>query len=170
GDYEHPGYGVARVKYENGGLVFKFHKFGGPMTHFHYDVFEAPQDTGDAGSKMKVQVHTNLQGDIDFLSLPLEATGEDAVFTRQGEARMKEKMFLEPLTGVYERGATNTTVAMKGDNALTLTLPGQGTFDLEPVRGTKFNIKGLSGYSVEFRGEDLVFYQPNGTFSATRKK
>jgi hypothetical protein len=41
---------------------------------------------------------------------------------------------------------------------------------LVPVHGTKFNIKELSGYSVEFKGDDLVFYQPQGTFSATRKK
>jgi hypothetical protein len=53
---------------------------------------------------------------------------------------------------------------------LTLTLPGQPVYNLVPVHGTKFNIKELNGYSVEFKGDDLVFYQPNGTFSATRKK
>jgi len=38
------------------------------------------------------------------------------------------------------------------------------------VRGTKFNIKELNGYSVEFKADELVFYQPGGTFSATRRK
>jgi hypothetical protein len=28
----------------------------------------------------------------------------------------------------------------------------------------------LNGYSVEFKGDDLVFYQPTGTFTATRRK
>ena len=170
GDYEHPAYGVVSVKLENGGLRFKFHKLGGPMTHFHYDVFEFPRDENDRESKMKVEFHSNLQGDIDFLSLPLESTVKDVVFTRVGDAKMKTRTFLQPLTGIFARGPVDVTVAMKGDNAITLTIPGQGTFDLEPVRGTKFNIKGLTGYSVEFLGDDLVFYQPNGTFSATRKK
>ncbi len=172
GEYEHPAYGVAQVTSANGGLRFKFHKLGGPMTHFHYDVFEFPQDeTNPESTKMKVEFHSNLQGDIDFLSLPLESTVKDIVFTRLGDARMKERTFLQPLTGTYVRGAANVTIAMKNDNALTMTLPGgQGTFDLEPVRGTRFNVKGLTGYSVEFRGDDLVFYQPNGTFAATRKK
>lgn len=170
GDYEHPAYGVVQVKFENGGLRFKFHKLGGPMTHFHYDVFEFPRDEQDPEQKMKVQFHSNFQGDIDFLSLPLESTVKDVVFSRVGDAKMKTKTFLEPLTGTFARGPANVVVAMKGDDAISLTLPGQGTFDLEPVRGTKFNIKGLTGFSVEFLGDDLVFYQPNGTFSATRKK
>jgi hypothetical protein len=159
-----------KIEYANDALRFRFHKLGGPMTHFHYDVFEFPQDEKNPETKMKVQFHSSLQGDIDFLSLPLESTVKEVVFSRLGEARMKEKTFLEPLTGIYVRGPVNVTVAMQGDHAMSVTIPGQGTFDLEPVRGTKFDIKGLTGYSVEFKGDDLVFYQPNGTFSATRKK
>ncbi len=170
GEYEHPAYGVAQVTYGNGGLRFKFHKLGGPMTHFHYDVFEFPREESEPESKMKAEFHTNLQGEIDFLSLPLETSVKEIVFTRRGEARMREKTFLQPLTGTFTRGAANIVVAMKNDNALTVTIPGQGTLDLEPIRATKFTIKGLTGYEVEFLGDDLVFYQPNGTFSATRKK
>ncbi|NIN10264.1 MAG: serine hydrolase, partial [Gemmatimonadales bacterium] len=70
---------------------------------------------------------------------------------------------------------TPITVALKGADALTLTVPGQPTYDLVPTRGTSFDLKGLSGYSVEFkRGEDgsvqeVVIFQPNGTFVATRR-
>jgi len=35
---------------------------------------------------------------------------------------------------------------------------------------TDLNMKGMTGFSVEFKGDDLVFYQPNGTFVASRKK
>jgi CubicO group peptidase (beta-lactamase class C family) len=171
GEYEHPAYGVAKVEIAGSELKFKFHKLGGPMTHFHYDVFEFPQDVNNPeSSKMKVQFHTNLQGDLDFLSLPLESTVKDVVFSRRADSRMRERTFLMPFTGSYVRGPATVSVAMKGDNALTITMPGQGSFDLEPVRGTKFDMKGLHGYSVEFKGDDLVFYQPNGTFAASRKK
>src|SRR5579885_2666904 len=170
GEYEHPAYGVAQVTSANGGLRFKFHQLGGPMTHFHYDVFEAPRDEANPDSKMKIQFHSNLQGDIDFLSIPLESSVKDVVFTRLGDAKMRTKTFLAPLTGTFVRGGTNVIVDMKADDAITLTLPGQGTFDLEPMRGTRFNVKGLNGHTIEFFGDDLVFYQPDGTFSATRKK
>jgi hypothetical protein len=82
---------------------------------------------------------------------------------------MRETTFLRPLTGAYQRGAAMITVAMKGDHAITLTVPGQEAYELEPVRGKRFNIKGQNGSSVDFKGEDLVFYQPNGVSVATRK-
>jgi len=169
GEYEHPGYGVAKVAMENGALTFRFNGLGGPMQHFHYDVFEVAESQQNPLSKMKVQFHTNLQGDLDSLALPLEATVKEVVFTRLGDKQMTEKTFLQPLTGNYQRGAGTVTVALKTDHALSVTIPGQGSFDLVPVRGTKFDIKGLTGYAVEFKGNDLVFYQPNGTFSATKK-
>jgi acid phosphatase class B len=83
---------------------------------------------------------------------------------------MSERTFLEPFTGSYQRGPAAVTVALKGDNGLTLTIAGQSPLDLVPVNGTKFSVKGMTGFNVEFKGDDLVFYQPNGTFMATRKK
>lgn len=170
GEYQHPAYGAVKVDLQNDGLNFTFNRLGGPMKHFHYDVFEVSKSELNPLSETKVQFHSDLQGDIDSLALPLEATVKEVVFTRLGDRRMMEKTFLEPLVGPYQRGPNTVNVALKDDHALTITLPGQGTFDLAPVRGARFNIKGLTGYSVEFKGDDLVFYQPNGTFLATRKK
>lgn len=170
GEYENPAYGVAKVELESGALKFSFHGMGGPLNHFHYDVFEVAERDLEPFSKMRVEFHTNLQGDLDSLALPLETTVKEVAFTRLGDRSMNRQTFLEPLTGAYARGPATVTIAMKGTGGIAMTIPGQGTFDLEPVRGTKFNVKGLTGYSVEFKGEDLVFYQPNGTFTATRKK
>lgn len=172
GEYEHPGYGVVKIDAADGGasLQFAFHGLGGPMNHFHYDVFEVAEKEQDPFSKAKVQFHTNLDGEIDSLSIPIEATVKEIVFTRLGDRKMTEPSFLRPLTGAYQRGPATVTVAMKGDHELTVTMPGQGAMLLKPVRGTKFEIKSMTGYSVEFKGDDLVFYQPNGTFVATRKK
>jgi hypothetical protein len=83
---------------------------------------------------------------------------------------MTQKTFLQPLTGEYQRGPTTAVVALKGDTALTLAMPGLPVYNLVPVHGSRFNIKELNGYSVEFKGDDLVFFQPQGTFSATRRK
>jgi CubicO group peptidase (beta-lactamase class C family) len=170
GEYEHPGYGIAAIEMQNGALRLRYHNMGGPLNHFHYDVFEVAENDLEPLSKTKVAFHSNLQGDVDSFSVPIESTVKEVVFTRLGDKRMKETSFLQPLTGTYQRGAAAITVAMKGADAITMTIPGQGTFDLLPVRSTRFDVKGLTGYSVEFKGDDMVFYQPNGTFSATRKK
>jgi CubicO group peptidase (beta-lactamase class C family) len=170
GDYEHPGYGVVRIERAGDGLKLEYHGLGGMLKHFHYDVFEVPKDELNPFSDEKVQFHTDLAGDIDSLGIPFESTLKDITFTRLGDRNMTQKTFLAPLTGDYQRGPLLAVVALKGDTALTLTMPGQPVYNLIPVRGTKFNIKELNGYSVQFLGDDLVFYQPNGTFSATRRK
>jgi hypothetical protein len=54
-------------------------------------------------------------------------------------------------------------------------VPGQPTYTLVPTGALKFNVKGLTGFSIEFKKNEagtvdqLVFYQPNGTFVAKRK-
>jgi CubicO group peptidase (beta-lactamase class C family) len=170
GDYESPAYGVASVAIENGALKFSYHGGGGPLNHYHYDVFEVAERDLESLSKEKVTFHTNLRGDVDSLSVPFDANVKEIVFSRLADRRMKETTFLQPLTGAYQRGAGIVTVAMKGDHAITLALAGQPAVELEPVRGTRFSIKGQNGSSVEFKGDDLVFYQANSVSVATRKK
>jgi CubicO group peptidase (beta-lactamase class C family) len=170
GEYEHPGYGIVKIEQAGGALKLDYHGLGGVLTHFHYDVFEVPKDELNPFSQEKVQFHTNLAGEIDSLGIPFEAALKDITFVRLGDRSMTQKTFLEPLTGQYQYGPVLAVVALTGDKALTLTLPGQPVYNLVPVRGTKFNIKELNGYSVEFKGDDLVFYQPSGTFSASKKK
>jgi CubicO group peptidase (beta-lactamase class C family) len=170
GEYEHPGYGIVKIEQTGGALKLDYHGMGGVLTHFHYDVFEVPKDELNPFSEEKVQFHTNLAGEIDALGIPFESTLKDITFVRLGDREMLKKTFLQPLTGDYQRGPMLAVIALKGESALTLTLPGQPVYNLVPVRGTKFNIKELNGYSVEFKGDDLVFYQPSGTFTATRRK
>jgi CubicO group peptidase (beta-lactamase class C family) len=170
GEYEHPGYGIVKIEFAGGALKIDYHGLGGTLTHFHYDVFEVPKDDLNPFSEEKVQFHSSLAGEIDSLGIPFESTLKDITFVKLGDRSMTQKTFLQPLTGDYQRGPLLAAIALKGDAALTLTLPGQPVYNLVPVRGTKFNIKELNGYSVEFKGDDLVFYQPTGTFTATRRK
>jgi hypothetical protein len=170
GEYEHPGYGIVKIEQAGTALRIEYHGLGGTLSHFHYDVFEVPKDDKNPFSQEKVEFHTNLAGEIDSLGIPFESTLKDITFARLGDRNMTQKTFLQPLTGDFQRGPLMAVVALKGDNALTLAMPGQPVYNLVPVRGMKFNIKELNGYSVEFKGDDLVFYQPNGTFAATRKK
>jgi CubicO group peptidase (beta-lactamase class C family) len=170
GEYEHPGYGIVKIAQAGAALRLEYHGLGGVLSHFHYDVFEVPKDDANPFSQEKVQFHTNLAGEIDSLGIPFESTLKDITFVKLGDRSMTQKTFLQPLTGEFLRGPITAVVALKGDTALTLAMPGQPVYNLVPVHGTKFNIKELNGYSVEFKGDDLVFYQPQGMFAATRKK
>jgi hypothetical protein len=51
---------------------------------------------------------------------------------------------------------------------------GQPPYELVPYRGSEFNLKGLTGFSLRFEEENgtvtaASFIQPNGTFRAKKK-
>lgn len=57
---------------------------------------------------------------------------------------------------------------------LSLTVPGQPAYILEPYLGTEFNLKDQKGFSAKFtiandKVTEVVFIQPNGVFTAKRK-
>lgn len=175
GNYEHPAYGVVKVQVDGVDLKVTVNHMTFPLKHFHYDIFEFPEDPLNPLEEAKVTFFYNKKGDIDRLAVPLEPAVSDIVFTRVADEAMKQRSFLEAFVGQYEIGPTTVTVALKGEDALTLTVPGQPTYELVPTRGTSFDIKGLNGFSVEFKKDtsgavtEAVFYQPNGTFVAKKK-
>jgi CubicO group peptidase (beta-lactamase class C family) len=175
GEYEHPGYGVMKVGLENGELSAKFNGFTGSLKHFHYDVFEVAQADMNPLSKSKIQFHSNVQGDVDRLTAPVETNVKEISFARLPDRQMSERSFLEPLTGKYALGPQQVSFEIRADGVMTIVLPGRPPAELEGVRGTRFNVKGRAGFSVEFRKDtdgrwnEVVFFQPNGTFVAKRQ-
>ena len=174
GEYENPGYGVAKIAIEGDVLTTTFNGLSAPLKHFHYDIFEVPEGSVDF-PPLKLSFHTNLQGQIDGFAAPFESTTKEIVFTRAADRAMQSRVALEPLAGTYQLGPQSIVVALRGETTLTLVLPGQPVYELKPTGGLKFGIQGLTGYAVEFKKNDagavdqLVFYQPNGTFAAKRK-
>ena len=177
GEYEHPGYGVAAfaVAEDKAGLKITYNRLTSPLRHFHYDVFEVPENPLDPFEKAKVQFLMSVNGDIDRVLVPLEPNVKEIVFTRRAEKKMRERSFLEPLAGEYTLGPTTVSVTLKGEDTLVLVVPGQPPYELVPTRGLSFDLKGLTGFSIEFKKDaagavtEAVFYQPNGTFVAKRK-
>lgn len=175
GTYEHPGYGRIDVKLAGDQLEGTFNGVSSLLEHFHYDVFQAREDPLNPFSGAKVIFLYNKKGEIDRLLVPLEPNVDDIIFTRVPDESMREQAFLEPFVGEYELGGTALTVSLKGDDTLVLTVPGQPSYELVPTRGTSFDLKGLTGYSLEFTQDEsgavteLVLYQPNGTFVAKRR-
>jgi CubicO group peptidase (beta-lactamase class C family) len=176
GRYSHPAYGDVGVSQAGGRLALEANGRRMSLDHFHYDIFEVPPDEPlNPMAGMKLTFLYNKDGDIDRLAGPVEPSVADVVFTRGADPEMTSRAFLEPFAGEYQLSGTIVTVALQGDSTLTLTVPGQPTYTLVPKRGTSFDIKGLTGFTVEFKRSpaggvvEVVFYQPNGTFTATRR-
>ncbi|NUO82248.1 serine hydrolase [candidate division KSB1 bacterium] len=174
GEFEHAGYGVLKISSDGKVLKGRFNAFTIAMEHWHYDVFRGTL-LEDEEEKMLLSFLTNEKGDLDRVSVPLEPAVQPIIFTRKASAQMFDPKFLAQFIGEYELSGQSVTVALRGEKTLTLTVPGQPTYELEPYKDTEFNLKSLTGYSVKFTMEKgkataVVFHQPNGVFTAVRKK
>jgi len=174
GDYEHPGYGVVSIKNKGNLLNAVFNSISFDLKHYHYDIFEMKNDFFDTTEK--VSFFTDNKGNINSLSVLLEDNVDAIMFTKMPEKKMKERSFLEKFVGEYVLGEMTVTVTLRGKNNLILTVPGQPQYELVPYKGTEFNLKNLTGYSVEFivdkagKVTEAKVTQPNGVFTAKKKR
>jgi hypothetical protein len=83
---------------------------------------------------------------------------------------------LEKYVGAFEfENISLTATTMIKGNALWVSAPGQGDFELAPLSTDAFTIKGMSGYKIQFEMDGnkpigLTSTQPNGTYKAHVKK
>ncbi len=88
GDYENPGYGILSIQKEGNSLVAVFNSISYTGTHYHYDVFEFQNEQMD--ESRKVSFFTDVKGNINKLSVPLEPMVDPIVFTRAPDKKMKK--------------------------------------------------------------------------------
>ena len=107
----------------------------------------------------------------------MEPKVDPIVFTKKPDDYLYDPEFLALLVGKYDLDGTTCTVDLQGENTLFVTVPGQPPYEMEPYKGTEFNLKDLNGFSVEFDMDKnmstvygLKFIQPNGIFEAKRIK
>jgi len=159
------------------GNIFQMtlNRLNSPLRHVHYDAFEVPDDPLDPLAKTKLMFFTDLKGNISSVAIPLEPSAKDIVFTRVAERQMRERSFLEPLTGVYQLPGVTMAIALEGEHTLVMSLPGQPARELLPLHHTTFDVKGTSGFSIEFRRDasgkvtEAVLYQLDQTLVAKKK-
>ena len=154
GNYENPGYGIASITRDGGAFQLKINELSRPLRHFHYDVFEVPEkSTDDFANNLKVAFHTNLNGDIASLSIPLEPAVDDIVFTRLPDKNLTDHSFLEKLTGQFAMPGSiePLTISLRGDHTLVASLPGQPEAELIPTHGTTFQISNHPSFTIEFK-------------------
>ena len=68
GEYEHPAYGVLTIARGDTGMTFDMHDIRMPLTHFHYDRFDTPDDEEDG--KWSVNFRSPSGGKVEVVYQP----------------------------------------------------------------------------------------------------
>ena len=169
GQYEHQAYGVVTVGMKDSHLTFDFHNIKLPLTHFHYDRFDTPDDEQDG--MWSLNFTTSPQGDVDRTVLSLDEA--EATFTRKPET--VDPKLLAQLAGTYETATGfKFKIDLKEDGSLYFVAPGQPEQQLLPYKGLQFRVKEFSDLVFEFVVENGVVKalkqrDPSGEYTFTRK-
>jgi CubicO group peptidase (beta-lactamase class C family) len=169
GEYENPAYGILNIGLKNDSLQFGFHEFQFPMSHFHYDRFDTPDD--EQYGKFSVNFRTNPQGDIDGGVMSLDEA--EAVFTRKPETL--DPALLEKLAGTYLTPTkVKFQVVYQPGAGLSLVFSGGPPTKLVPIKGLKFRTPQFADDIYEFVMENgkvtaLKERDPSGEFTFTRQ-
>jgi CubicO group peptidase (beta-lactamase class C family) len=176
GEYSHPAYGSVLITREGAGLAARFHDIPVRLNHWHYETFRGEVEEGAlAEVRLFFQFFTDGQGEVDRVTVPFEPAVEPIAFRKLPPARLTDASFLRQLAGTYvmaDNPDFKMTVLLQG-STLTLQLPGQAPYELEPAQGTTFAFKGLSGVHARFVLEEgkpieLRVIQPTGVFRLTK--
>src|SRR5437879_5822916 len=168
-DYENPAYGILKIGLKGDALQFGFHEFQFPMSHFHYDRFDTPDD--EQYGKFSVNFRTNPQGDIDDAVISLDQA--EVVFTRKPEAL--DATLLEKLAGGYVTPTkVKFEVLYQPGAGLSLAFPGGPPIKLIPIKGLKFRTPQFADVIYEFVMENgkvtaLKSRNPSGEFTFLRQ-
>jgi CubicO group peptidase (beta-lactamase class C family) len=169
GAYENPAYGVLTIGLKNNQLQFDFHKMQLPMTRFHYDRFDTPND--ELYGKFSVNFRTNPQGDIDQAVMSLDQ--KEAVFVRRPDPI--DPKLMSQLAGEYATpSGDRIQVTLAPGGALSLLMPDQPATALSRVKGLTFRTPRFSDLTFEFVVQDgqvkgLKQKRPSGAFTFPKK-
>jgi len=171
GEFEHPAYGALTISQGDTSLIFDLHKIKLPLSHFHYDRFDTPDDEEDG--KWSVNFLTNPQGEIDRAELSLDEAA--AIFVRRVPAELTSAATLRQYLGTYQTPSGGSfDVVLRPDGTLALQYA-SGTFqNLIPWQPHRFRVKEFPDLVFEFvsadgRVTELKQSDPSGEFRFVRK-
>jgi CubicO group peptidase (beta-lactamase class C family) len=170
GEYEHPGYGTLTMTVEEGTLQPHLGTMDLSLAHRHYETFDLEwHELGDQSHVFPLMFLSDPDGNITALTVPFEPSVEPLRFDALPDVRARDPEVLRRLCGTYTMGPIEAVVALKGDHVLTVATPGAPTFELQPRRDLRFEVKGQPGITAEFELDQTgavvrLVAQPLGIF------
>jgi len=171
GEYEHAAYGVLRISADGDALGFDFHNIRMPLTHFHFERFETPDDEQDG--KWSVNFATSPQGEVASATMSLDES--EVTFTRRAGAQLSAPATLQRYVGTY---ATPTgskfEVVLRDDGAFGVQFAGAPFQALVPWQPHRFRVPEFADVTVEFVLEDdrvvaMKQRDPSGEYTFPRQ-
>lgn len=168
-EYENPAYGIVKIACKSEQLDFTFHEFQYPLSHFHYDRFDTPDD--EQYGKFSVNFRTNPQGDISEAVMSIDEA--EVVFTRKPE--VLDPKLLEKLAGTYlTPSQVKFEVVYQPGAGLSLVFPGGPPQKLIQVKRLQFRTPQSGDTIYEFVLENgqvkaLRERDPSGEFTFPRQ-
>jgi CubicO group peptidase (beta-lactamase class C family) len=147
GEFEHPAYGVVTISKPSDGLLFDFHQIRLPLSHFHYERFDTPDDEQDG--MWSVSFSTSPLGEVDKVLLSLDEA--EVSFTRRVAAALSAPDTLRLYAGTYETPTGGKfAISLTKAGVLGMQLPGQPLQALVPWQPRRFRVKEFSDVVLEF--------------------
>jgi len=157
-DYENPAYGILNIGLKEGQLQFHFHQFQFPLSHFHYDRFDTPDD--EQYGRFSINFRTNPEGDVDSLVTSMDEA--EVVFTRRPPTL--DAKLLQSLAGTYLTPAkVKFQVVYQPGAGLALVFPGAPPHALVPLKGLRFR-------TPQFADDIFEFVMDNGKVKALKER
>ncbi len=182
GSYTNAGYGTIHVVNRGDSLFTYFGKDSAWLKHYHYDVFSLvgyDKDTHQIDTtddeNLRFTFRFGENGEMQSFFVPVEGSLKPIEFTYKPAARKVTVDEMAKYVGEYELGNMTVQVTVL-NSVLHVFVPGQKNYPTEAIGDHRFALKDLEGFSILFKlnekGEavSVDFVQPNGIFTATKKK
>jgi CubicO group peptidase (beta-lactamase class C family) len=145
GEFEHPAYGVLAIARADTALTFDLHGIKMPLSHFHYDRFDTPDDEEDG--KYSVNFRTNPMGEVDGADLSLDEAA--VTFARRVPPALVAEATLRPYAGTYRTPSGGKAEVVYRPGA-GLVLPGAKPTELVAWRPRQFRVKEYADVVISF--------------------
>jgi CubicO group peptidase (beta-lactamase class C family) len=168
GQYEHPGYGTLAITLDGDVLRPSLGTMDLSLAHRHYETFDLEwHELADEQVIIPLTFLSSADGDVDALTARFEPLVEPLRFDRRPDRPDRET--LARLCGTYAMGPIEIAVALRGEDTLTVAVPGSPPLDLEPISGLRFAVKEQPAITAEFELDDQgavarLIAQPLGIF------
>ena len=143
GSYSNAAYGHFTVTSKNDSLFFNFRNTTLPLTHYHYNRFDTPDD--EIFGKWSLNFNINPQGEISTAVISIDEG--QMTFSKQVDASLSSPKVLEQYTGTYKFAGSEFELVLK-DQKLTKL----GTIDeiLIPYKKHVFKVEKFDDLQIEF--------------------